>query len=227
MKKNTVMRMTLAIVLVVSIGIVSFMLPSDVEDLISGKVTAQAYISYTPPQNCSVDLYEGVNMVSFYCEGLETPLNESLLGFNATNLDYYAIFRYEPNTSFDYWSSYKPGLPGWATQTVDAISRREGYAIIMNTSGTYYKEGYAYQNTHIPLFVGWNFIGYPTDEVRNITDVLLQIDGKYTRVEEYRVINGSGSWSLYIPGTGGTLSMMTPMTGYWIFMNESAELIFS
>jgi hypothetical protein len=225
MKMKILIHMSLAIVLVISIAILSFMLPDDLHDLISGKVTAQAYISYTPPKNCTVDLYEGVNMVSFYCEALDTPVNESLVNFNETSLDYYAIFRYDSNTAFDHWSSYKPGLPSWAKQDLNTISRRNGYAIIMNSEGTYYREGYAYLSTQIPLYAGWNFIGYPFDENETINNVLAQINGKYTRVEAYRTIEGSGNWLLYLPGTGGTLTVMVPMEGYWILMNENATLV--
>ncbi len=218
-------RMAFALVFVVAITFVSFILPSEMHDFISGKVTAQAYIYYTPPENCSVDLMQGINIVSFYCETLETPVNESLVGLNKTKLNYYAIFMYDSTNLNDSWSSYKPDLPTWATQSLNSISRKKGYTIIMNEQGMYYKEGYAYHNTQIQLYTGWNFIGYPTDEIRNVTDVLAQIEGKYTRVETYRTIAVNGEWLLYMPGAEGNLTVMIPMEGYWILMNESASLV--
>jgi hypothetical protein len=225
MRKSILIRTVLATVFVIAIAFVAFIVPTGINEVLSGRATAQAYISYTPPKNCSVRLVSGVNMVSFYCEGAETPINESLVGINNTSLDYSSVFLFNPNDLNDSWSSYNPSLPGWATQSLSTISRKYGYAIIMNQPGMYYREGYKFANNQIPLQIGWNFIGYPDDTAANITTVLAQIDGKYTRAEAYDTINNSGVWLLYVPGTGGTLTTMQPMLGYWIEMNESATLV--
>jgi hypothetical protein len=225
MNRDTFIRMSLAIILVVSAGILSFMFASDVDSLISGKATSMVYIYESPPDNCTIVLKEGINMVSFFCDGGNLPVNESLVNSNGDVLNYYAVFEYVPNNLNDSWNSYNPELPSWAIQSVNGFNRRAGYAIVMNSSGEYYHEGYKFSNNVILLKTGWNFIGYPSDLSRNITSVLAQIHGKYVRVEAYQNYVGDNYWRSYPNVSGNTIENFEPMIGYWILMNQSGQLV--
>lgn len=215
----------LAVVLVLAAGIFSFIVVPEGENLISGRATAQVYIYETPEKGCAVNLTEGINMVSFYCETGDSNISDSINDRNNNSLNYDSVFSYNPNDPLDSWSSYNPSLPSWAVQSISSINRRNGYAIIMNEDGEYYKRGYRFASTTIPLQTGWNFIGYPSDAEINITDALTQIDGMYTRVETYTPVGGVKTWLYHTPPSGGTLSNMAPMVGYWIYMTQSAQIV--
>lgn len=225
MRKNIILRTFLAVALVLVVSFVSFILTSDFNDFISGRSVAQVRIDQANATNCSVQLKQGVNMVSFYCEPGFILLNKSMVDASNASLDYYAVFLFNPNNLNDSWSSYNPSLPAWATQSLSTLNRRSGYAVVMNTQGEYFHDGYRFANTRIPLQTGWNFIGYPSDVEKNISEALYQLDGNYTLVEAFQVLNGSNAWRSYVPGTGGTLEWMEPMVGYWIFMNTSQNLV--
>jgi len=224
MIKNTIFRMSLAIVLVVMAGFVAFLSPSDMKNIITGKATSMVYIYETPKVNCSIYLKEGINMVTFSCDGGELSINQSLKNRTNSTLNYYAMFMYNPNNLNDSWSSYKEGLPNWTTQSIDKFDRRKGYAVVMNSPGTYYGDGYKFTNTVIPLYVGWNFIGYPTDVVQNMSTILSQIDGKYVRVEAYQNYTGNNYWRSYPNSTSEVLENFEPMIGYWVLMNDTGSL---
>jgi len=214
----------LAVALVLTVGILSFIIVPGGENLISGKATAQVYIYETPAEGCTVNLTSGINTVSFYCETADSPINASLVNIYNESLNFSAVFVYTPNNPLDSWSSYNPSLPSWAVQSLSTLNRRNGFVVVMNEDGEYYKNGYRFSNTEIDLLPGWNFIGYPSDNELNISSALSDIDGKYTRVETYLPINGTKDWLYYVYGVGGNLSNMTPMRGYWIYMTESAYI---
>lgn len=227
MKKEIFLSAILAVFLVLVSGFVAFIISSDSGNDLTGYAVSQVYVQMTPPENCSIDLKEGINMVSFYCEEGIGSLNESLVDENGAVLDYKAVFVFNPNNLNDSWSSYNPSVPLWATQSLSSLDRRKGYAIILNAPGRYYNEGYEFTSTNINLVEGWNFIGYPKKDSKNVSLVLASLDGYYEKVESYQVVGGNNEWKLYIPGVGGTLTTMEPMIGYWIFVNESKILSFN
>jgi hypothetical protein len=214
-----------AVILVLSIGLVSFIIVPGGENLISGKATAQVYIYETPEKGCAVNLTEGINMVSFYCETGDSSINDALIDINNNSLNYSAVFIYNPNDPLDSWSSFNPSLPSWAVQALSSLNRRSGFVIQMNETGEYYKSGYRFMSTTIDLHSGWNFIGYPSDVEINITDALVQINGMYTQVETYTPVNGTKTWLYHVPPSSGTLLNMAPMVGYWIYMNQDAQIV--
>ncbi|MGV8169324.1 MAG: hypothetical protein ACP5N3_04680 [Candidatus Nanoarchaeia archaeon] len=225
MRKNIILRTVMAVVLVLVISFISFILTSDFNDFLSGRAVAQVYITPANITNCSVILKQGVNTVSFFCVDETKSINESMKNVYDSGLNYYAIFSYNPNNINDSWSSYNPGLPSLAVQSIHSLDRRKGYAVVMNSQEEFFSDGYRFTNTRISLQNGWNFIGYPSDVEANISEVLAAIEGEYTKVETYQIINGSNYWRDFIPGVGGDLDTMEPMIGYWIFMNETDILI--
>ena len=225
--KNTIIISGLAALLILGLGITSFMVAERLENSITGKAIATAYIYQSPPEVCSVFLDEGLNLVSFNCEDQIGPLNKSLSDANNNTLDFIAVFSYKPNNPLDAWDSYNPHLPNYTIQTIDHLDRRKAYWVIMNTSGTYSKDGLEFGSTTLSLAQGWNFIGYPSGTTRNITEVLDSINGSYERVETYKRINPGDpkEWVEHIPPSSGNLTEMIPMEGYWIYMNESRSLV--
>lgn len=211
----------IAILLVVSISFLSFYIAEETENLITGDATARAYIIPLPPENCSIDLREGWNFVSFYCEIGDFPINETLIDENNNTISYSKIFAYDSTKVNDPWISYNPSLPNYTTQQLDEISREHGYWIYMNTSDTYSKEGLNFDETPITLTQGWNLIGYPTKNSKNITEVFSTITDYYNRTESYQYLGNVGVWLFHMPPNTGTLFEMEPKIAYWVQVNET------
>lgn len=223
--KNYLPVSIMAIILVLAAGIFSFMVVPGGDNQISGMTTSQVYIIQTPPENCSVNLTSGINMVSFYCETGTSPISTALENRTHNVLNYSAIYKYNANNINDSWDSYNPNLPSWTVQALTNLNRRYGYVVVMNSDGEYFEEGYAFVSTNITLRPGWNFIGYPSNSEMNISNALSQIDGIYTRAEAYTNVNETKTWLFYVPESGGTLQFMTPMVGYWVHVNQSSSLL--
>lgn len=215
----------IAILLVVSISLISFLLPEQAEILITGKATSTVYIRQLPPETCNIDFEEGWNFVSFYCEFGVDPLEDTLVNESNETLDFSAIFTYTASDTDDPWKSYNGSLPNYTVQQINKIDRRKGYWIYMNKEETYYKEGANFDYTAIGLQEGWNLIGYPTKNPKNITFVLSSVIDNYTRTESYQYINGTGVWLYHDAPNSGTMYEMEPKKAYWVNLNESGGII--
>jgi hypothetical protein len=77
--------------------------------------------------------------------------------------------------------------------------------------------------THnIKLASSWNLISLPVNPVDDdVVDVLTPINGKYAAVYGW---NGEAYESYYPGDASSTLKKLVPGRGYWIFMNEKADL---
>ncbi len=216
-------RLILIVILILSlISIFIFSSPVflDVINKITGKTVTRAFIYETPPENCSVDLYEGMNLVSFPCEtGLGT-INESFTNSSNESLNYSYFFRYKAGNRNDSWDSYNPNLPDWVIQGFDTLNRRDGYYVFMNENGTYFREGLKFVTTTIKLGQGWNYVGYPSKETRNITQALESIRNYLTKVVIY-----DGTWLTYDNITGGEIEYIIPGRGYWINVTENVDWV--
>ena len=221
MKYIHVTPIILAVILVIGTGIIAFHYSEDIGERITGKTIARVYITETPPANCTVILREGVNIISFYCEPGGGSLDESLRNQEGQVLPYKAVFRHNPLNPQNPWQIYNPSLPNYTVQTLSTLDRRRGYYIIMEEEGTYHREGFGFQQTTISLSQGWNLIGYPSSQERNITQAINSIEGSITRVETYEYENGNINHYYYIPGIGGTLDSMKPYHAYWIHASQA------
>ncbi len=207
---------SLATILVITIGILSFILSEPVEYYLTGKVTARAYITEATPEDCLVTLKTGKNYVSFYCE-TGRPIEEALHD-NVTEFNYKATYRYNPLDPSNPWRINNPNLPEWVNQNLNEIRRHEGYVIIMNEQRTYNHTGFLSANNNIQLREGWNLVGYTLSVERNIENAMNSIQGQFTRVEEYD--EETNTWKVYVPGEVNEISTLKPMKSYWIYAKE-------
>jgi hypothetical protein len=67
----------------------------------------------------------------------------------------------------------------------------------------------------LPLYVGWNFIGYPSALTRPIDDALLGVQYDMTKTYDAP----TGQWLSY-DGVTGDLDEMEMGRGYWIYVTE-------
>jgi hypothetical protein len=83
-------------------------------------------------------------------------------------------------------------------------------------------------STPIELRTGWNFVGYPSQPTRPITEALSSIAGKYTRVATFDATDPADPWQEYnvdLPAYANDLLLMEPGRGYWVEVTEDCTWI--
>lgn len=219
-RKKSIMLSIIATLLILGIGSIAFLLGEQIDYALTGKVTTTVYVQRALPAECKVALKEGMNFVSFFCQPSNENLDQALTNETNHSLNYTHIFSHTNNPD-DPWTSYKKGLPNYTIQQLDTIDRYNSYYIYMNSSGNYSKTGFSFSSTTIPLKTGWNLVGYPSDYSKDITNALEDISGNYQRVESYV----DDSWIYHTSSGGGTLKNMTPMHGYWIYVDSDENWV--
>jgi len=201
------------------------------EDNITGNVVnTRVNIIQSLPLSCSFQLEEGWNMVSFYCFGALVNRSVALASIDGS---YDSVFKYQANDPLDPWKSYNPDLPNWTVQQLNYFDRFSGYWIYMDSSFsnetnssnittdplnfTYFG---VYSDSNIPLYKGWNFIGYPRNVTANVTFILAGIP--YTAIRTYEA--ATDTWYYYLNGTGGSLQIFEPFNGYWLNVSSNVTL---
>ena len=80
----------------------------------------------------------------------------------------------------------------------------------------------------IPLYSGWNLVGYPSQTARPVADALTSIDGLYTQVQTFDAADTSDPWKQYsvgAPAYANDLTTMEQERGYWIYVTEPCTLV--
>jgi len=168
----------------------------------------------------SQDLGVGWNLISIP-RVLNGSAPEVVLASIAGKYD--LVYAWDASDPADPWKSYMPGLGGDLTY----ISRNMGLWVRMTQAGTLTVEGEMPTTTSIPLYAGWNLIGYPAGVARPVPDALASIAGKYTLVFEYDASAPDAPWRSYspqVPDFANTLAEMRPGFGYWVKATQDCTL---
>ncbi len=189
----------------------------------TGKVTSTVNVSRTGDTvDCDIQISPGWNLISYYC--LKGSWYTGPSSFNGMEDSITQAFAYESATPPDNWKSYNAALPLWAVKDLNMMHAQKGYWVYSNTSGTITINGSKIGNTSIALIQGWNLIGYPNENQKNISEALQTINGNYTAVWMYNSSNTA--WYVYYPsGSNSTFYEFTPGYGYWINMTTNDTLV--
>jgi len=200
--------LTVMMLLILTIIVFNNVIPSSFQ-AITGRVVTRVNITQPAPGDCNFTLYNGLNLVSFFCITTMHPTNQ-VVG-SLSNLD--AVFEYQEDSS-DAWKIYNPNLPSFVIQDLTRMSRTKGYWIRMKADEHFFLEGGLRVPTNVYLVPGWNLAGYPTNEIKPVNQSFSSIDGNFTEVRTYNT--STGSFISYVPGVGGALKQTEPYYGYWI-----------
>lgn len=139
---------------------------------------------------------------------------------------YDIVWAYNASDAKDPWKKYIPGAPD-SVSDLKTMVPGLGYWISINSNSTVLTiNGTVMDSLEIPAYTGWNLIGYPLIQSKEISTALSSISGKYDIVWTYNASDISDPWKRYAPGAvGNDLTYMTPGSGYWIKMNQSATLV--
>jgi hypothetical protein len=206
------MVLIVAVILVMSV----FIIQNDRQDSITGNAVTNTQVSIIPVpfSNCSFDLHSGWNLVSFYCLGLFSDRNTVL---NSIDGNYTMIFTYDASDANDPWKSYNPSLPDWTVQQLSNMNRFSGYWIYISNDVEYFYPG-VNASSNIPLYNGWNLVGYPTTTGRPVNESLHDVS--FSILETYD--NPADTWLQYVNGSSNnTFSTMSTYKGYWINVSSA------
>jgi hypothetical protein len=115
-----------------------------------------------------------------------------------------------------------PGL-GWLN-TIGDMANTEGYYIKLSANDTLYATGTVVQLPFtIPLYMGWNIMGYP---LRSDQDGLAALQTLINNNVLVKLINESGGFIQNIPGLGwlNTVGDFKPGEGYYIKVNADTDI---
>ena len=170
--------------------------------------------------NCSAFFMDGWNLISIPCLADNTSTESVLYSIEG---NYSSIHTYDVNDYSDHWKVYNPDLPSWVVNDLVQINEKQGYWINMKNQSSFYLNGTLIQPDDILLVRGWNLIGYPANDSKEITSALSTISGSYTLIWLYNATDNK--YYYYNASAGnGTLQEMIPYYGYWINMSKNDDL---
>ena len=108
------------------------------------------------------------------------------------------------------------------------IDETMGLWVKMNSNDILAVEGIEPANTNIALKSGWNLIGYPSLEERNVTEVFALINASLDTVFMYDANDVGQEWKSYSPDKPpflNTLTTMQPGYGYWVKVDEDVSMV--
>jgi uncharacterized protein YkwD len=173
-----------------------------------------------PPQNFSVSLHHGWNLVSFPRVVPDTSLD---LVLDSINGDYDAVQYYNSSDVYDSWKHYNIQKPSYMNDLQD-LDNKKGFLIhIIKTDGAeLIMEGDAPSSPQsIHLNSGWNLVGYPSDSAQLRDDALNNL----VFGDEIDAIVGQDNVTKNLKDLE-ELDEMVPGKGYWIHATSDCDWIF-
>ena len=165
-----------------------------------------------------ISLNKGWNMISTWINPVNTSISSILASIEGR---YSSVWAYDAVSS--EWQYFIPNNPSYPN-TLNSIEAGKGYFINMNTEASLKISGNRLLNTDIPLYMGWNLIGYNCSSDQSLEEGLKSIDGKYTQICKYN--NSWESFSLNKPDFLNKLNILETEKAYWINVTEDCNLEF-
>jgi len=151
-------------------------------------------------------LTNGWNLVSFPLEQADTSIT-SVLSSISGNWD--IVQYYDAADTSDHWKTYSTFYPPVLNDLTDLDHTMAFWLHIKVPSCTMTLYGSLPTSTSIPLYTGWNFVGYPSRDTSTTISTALAGTG-YDAVEGY---DGGGA---YLLKTLADSYVMQPGEGYWV-----------
>jgi hypothetical protein len=149
-----------------------------------------------------IPLKEGWNMVSIPLEQVDTSVTSVLASIEGL---WEVVKYYDSTDARDHWKTYRPGA---ATNDLTDIDHRMGFWIKITGQGVNLAViGIVPTATNIPLYAGWNLVGYPTQATETLGNAMWGTGAD--------MADGFEAETPYIKEIGPGY-VMKPGEGYWI-----------
>lgn len=154
---------------------------------------------------------QGQNLISLPIQPLDTFIDSVLSSMEGK---YDSVWIYDP---IQGWMRYLPDAPD--ASNLWEMESGAGYSIIMKEPWPLVVPGVE-TAPGVPLYAGWNLVGYNSETPKTLEDCMFSIWGKYTLVWGYDPDQG---WLRYLPNApeASSLVYMEPGNGYWIRVTEN------
>ncbi|MBC7257980.1 MAG: DNRLRE domain-containing protein [Chloroflexi bacterium] len=133
------------------------------------------------------------------------------------------VSAYYWDASAGTWKTYSPLMPPGAN-SLTFVDERMGMWVKVIAPTTLTVQGQAPGGAQIPLYVGWNMVGFPATEPRSPETALAPIADKIVAVMTYEAGEWGGTWRRYRPGAPdfvNDLRLLEPGKGYWVLVGEA------
>ncbi|MFH1926994.1 MAG: C1 family peptidase [Chloroflexota bacterium] len=170
-------------------------------------------------QAAEVPLAQGWNLISLPVVPASTSISDVLASIEGY---YDAVQVYAGYNGQEQWSSYCVGVPTYAN-TLQQVDETMGLWVSVTEPVTLRVVGSRPNGVEIPLYAGWNMVGYPTEICKSIPDALLGIGEKLTMVRWYNPFDAKDPWKHYDPSAPSWANDLVEMQsgrGYWIQVSE-------
>jgi hypothetical protein len=177
----------------------------------------------SPTNTISISLGDGWNLVSIPIHPDSTAIADALASIVGSYSD---VRLYDGCDPAEPWKIYDPSAPA-VVNDLTAIDETMALWIKMTVTDTLVVTGTEPVSTTIPLCTGWNLVGYPSRQERDIAELLDSYVEAYTLVNAYKVAEPP-PWKRFDPNAppyANTLNEMQPGFGYWIKVNQDIDLI--
>jgi parallel beta-helix repeat protein len=151
----------------------------------------------------NIQLQQGWNLISLPLEQVDTSIPSVLASINSK----WDVVKYYANTDKkDPWKTYRVGS---MMNDLASIDNTMGFWIYINQPNvTLTVVGLIPTSTTIPLYAGWNLVGYPTQNTETVGNALWGTGAD--RVEKFDAM------SPYYISEVGPSYIMKPGEGYWV-----------
>jgi hypothetical protein len=169
-------------------------------------------------QTAQIALVEGWNLVSI---PVVPDSTDPAVLFASISESLALVYSWDAQTG--EWKTYDPALPSPAN-TLTAVDERMALWIKMNGATTLSVPGQRPGTTQIPLYAGWNMVGFPASEPRDPAAAIASIAGQVSTILGYDPESPENPWSRYQPAApafANDLGLLQPSWGYWILATQA------
>jgi len=180
--------------------------------------------SWSVGQTAEIPLAQGWNLISLPVVPGSTSITDV---FSSIEGYYDAVQVYHGYNTQEQWSSYSAGDPGYAN-TLQQVDETMGLWVSVTGPVTLRVVGSRPAGVKIPLYAGWNMVGFPSASSQSVPDALADIGEKLSMVRWYDPFDAEDPWKHYNPSApawANDLVEMRPGRGYWIEVNEDCEWV--
>ncbi|MCD6521102.1 MAG: hypothetical protein J7M05_14390, partial [Anaerolineae bacterium] len=176
------------------------------------------HIQLTNAPTQYIPLVIGWNLVSVPGMPLSTKVEDLLASLRGKFDRVYAY-----NAFSGQWLSYDARVP--YARKLKEIQPGQGFWIHMLTPATWEVRCFPQTEATIPLYKGWNLVGYPFEQTQSVADAVASLGGRFRTLFGYAA-GTSEPWRIFtpdLPSEASTLATLEPGRGYWIEVSEATQ----
>jgi len=178
-----------------------------------GNAVTDTAIVHITPGSMEISLVAGWNLVSFNLMPTDTAI-ATVLSSIAGNYDLVYVWDAQASN----WLKYAPNV-GYG-DTLTELDQTNGFWIRMTAADALVVSGTIPSTTDIPLFTGWNMVGYPSADPLTLPGAFSEhgVGTDFSLVYAYHAADTSDVWKKYdrTAPIGNDLLELGPGYGYWV-----------